>query len=1831
MRNEKRNFNIRRRAKETLAMFLSILLVFSVVLVPIKADADEYDLDSLDIGSWVMGDDTVNGNEAFCRIIYTVEKELGDGIYVIEPVNSGDSKGEDEIYYQYGEFVFPEFAGTPKLIGDKNLRAVYKLDSVNADDTTGGLQYKFVQYDGFRIRYLDEEEEVEAEDWSYFYGSGGVYFAEKTAPEKTDYIGWATSSSYIDMNNSEGFFVLGGNPIRESDLEEVVKYLDLGVLDLYPIPEKLDTKNDWDIEVTGYTLGPDGSVPDGGPGVRVAMGDTRDSDYEFVILENYEDPSDTSWHGTSDPTIPGKYKAVLTVGETETVINSDGQIESRGYEGFTLDSEPFIVSMIADGEIIPAENLEYNGAEQALVDVDADYEDSVVFSDAEDGTYSSAKPTGKNADTYTFWWKVLGDGVYQMDSEPKSETVTIAPKEITGIAWSEEEFVYNGEGQHPTATVNGVVSGDSCEALYTIEGRSAVDGVAKNAGSYTIGVTGLTNDNYALPSGETYTKNFTIEKADVEDIVWPDANDLTYNGNNQALVSGGDAGDGTFVYRLSETGEYSETVPTGKTAEAYVVRVKVSGDENHLDSDEEEISVTIAPKTVGLEWDDAELSYTGEEQCISASLTGVVTGDVCTVTIEGGGTDAGTYTAEATALSNSNYELPAENTRDFHINPAEITIATDPAAKPLTYDGTEQELVTAGVSSSEFGKIRYRLTDEDGQALTEYSYDIPVGKNAGTYHVGYDLVSLDDNHSCAVTGVVDVTIEKVDITPAVRIGNWTYGQEPNTPVLTGNTGNGTVSYSYKLKTAGEDAYTAGLPSSTLTAGEYTLKAVIGETDNYNAGEATADFTVEKADISPSIAFSGFTYGETPDEPVVTGNTGNGAVTYSYRKKSDLETESVAGLPGSTTAAGDYTLTATIAETDNYPSATAEVDFTIAKADFDSQVSITGWKYGETPSTPVITDNISGGAETIEYKASDAADSTYDTEVPTEAGDYKVRATIAETDNYNASVSYADFSISKEEISPSVTMADWVYGTTASDPVVSGNTGNGTETFRYKAASDTTYSDRKPSDAGQYTVKVEIAETDNYEGASATAEFEITRADITPSVSITGWTYGDAPATPTVFDNLGDGEVTYAYRLIGGEDTDYVSGLPTSTTNAGDYVLRATIAESDNYNGAEATAEFTVAKADCSISETSESLIYNGSGQKLIGGLSVIGGTPMFALGQQEEGEMIEPSSDAYSSEIPVKTDAGEYYVWLRVDGDQNHNDVTPSVRTVTIAKASNSLTVPKKVTLTYNGKMQPLVSGVKADFGSVYYGLEKSGNYSDSVPEGKDAKSYTVWCRVIGGGNYEDVEPVSVEVEIQKKTVGLKWSDLTFKYDGKKHVPTLTLTGVADGDTCRVTVEGETSEVGTHTAKAVKLSNSNYELPSSATVKFTIGSSLPTIKTAPAAKELTENGNYQELVTAGEVENGTLLYSLSEKDGYSTEIPKGKDAGTYTVWYKVNGNTIDGKQVYDNIAPASVSVTIAKKPDEKKEDNTVTVKPGSVSISVNNAIYGGNTPTPVVSSSTNDASKAVISYKPAGAPDSAFTGAMPTEVGTYVAVVSLPENNEYSGCSASCTFSISYMPVPEGAYTISGTIGAGGWYTSEVTLVPATGYQISVKNRQNFTNQAITLSEEDAGSSFFIRNAATGEQSAAIQIAALRIDVLKPQIHDMEEGGTYFTDEKGVLKGSASDKNLDQVRVDGNIIKTETDGNGNVTFDLPSGKRKQKVKVTVVDKAGNEVSMDIITAPEWMKTGVIREGDLFLEADTEYKTPTGSSTWTKEGDDTTYMPGISFYSEEGDATFHENK
>ena len=112
-----------------------------------------------------------------------------------------------------------------------------------------------------------------------------------------------------------------------------------------------------------------------------------------------------------------------------------------------------------------------------------------------------------------------------------------------------------------------------------------------------------------------------------------------------------------------------------------------------------------------------------------------------------------------------------------------------------------------------------------------------------------------------------------------------------------------------------------------------------------------------------------------------------------------------------------------------------------------------------------------------------------------------------------------------------------------------------------------------------------------------------------------------------------------------------------------------------------------------------------------------------------------------------------------------------------------------------------------------------------------------------------------------------------------------------------------TGSVGTVT---VVIKSTNYE-DITLTVNVNATNKLVPTVTAPTVNTLTYNGAEQALVTAGKTTGGAMLYRLGDSE-WSEQIPTAKNAGEYTVWYKVQGNA-----EYADVAEQNVTVTVAKK------------------------------------------------------------------------------------------------------------------------------------------------------------------------------------------------------------------------------------------------------------------------------------------------------------------------------
>lgn len=257
-------------------------------------------------------------------------------------------------------------------------------------------------------------------------------------------------------------------------------------------------------------------------------------------------------------------------------------------------------------------------------------------------------------------------------------------------------------------------------------------------------------------------------------------------------------------------------------------------------------------------------------------------------------------------------------------------------------------------------------------------------------------------------------------------------------------------------------------------------------------------------------------------------------------------------------------------------------------------------------------------------------------------------------------------------------------------------------------------------------------------------------------------------------------------------------------------------------------------------------------------------------------------------------DVNEYDVQLTLKDPTNYRWEDGTIDTTVkfnITQATPVVTKPTTKPLTYNGSEQELVNAASTNGGTVKYSLDNK-NWSTSIPTGKEAKEYTVYYKVEGNKNFKDVDVQEITNKINPRTIDLNWNkELT--YNGKEQLPTATVSNLADGDECEVSVTGANRNAGTYEATATKVSNQNYKLPENVTTSYTIKPKDITVTITP------NGGTYGEKITGAtaklnDVENGdhpevTLTYTGTGYDGTTvngTEVPS--HAGKYTVTVSIN-------------------------------------------------------------------------------------------------------------------------------------------------------------------------------------------------------------------------------------------------------------------------------------------------------------------------------------------------------
>ena len=568
------------------------------------------------------------------------------------------------------------------------------------------------------------------------------------------------------------------------------------------------------------------------------------------------------------------------------------------------------------------------------------------------------------------------------------------------------------------------------------------------------------------------------------------------------------------------------------------------------------------------------------------------------------------------------------------------------------------------------------------------------------------------------------------------------------------------------------------------------------------------------------------------------------------------------------------------------------------------------------------------------------------------------------DNYAVSVTFGTLTVSAREAKYTVTLTgnSEEYQYDGAEKTVTGYTIDGASGETFTAENDRVYTIEGMSamtsgtDAGTYAVNVTgtpaIKDSD---GNDVTNEFAVSveagaltiaKRNVTLTSATDSKTYDGAALTNDTVTVGGDGWAS-------GEGAEYsVTGsrtLPGTADNAFTYTLNDGT-KADNYDITTVSGKLTVTdrtgegdEGDAPGNRKYEITIIANSGEFLYDGAehSVSGFTE--ALNYTFAGKDYAVSGVTASA---ARTDAGETVVAVAgtpIVTDSAGNDLTEQFIVNTV---SGRLTVNRRsVTLTsatdsktYDGAA---LTNDTVTIGGDGFADGEGATYSVTGSRTLPGTADNAFTYTLNDGtkadNY-DITTVSGKLTVTDRTgegdegdaPGNRKYEITiiansgeFLYDGAEHSVSgfKTLVYTLDGVTYTVSgLEAEATGVdaGTYPVRvsgsAVVRDSEGHDLTAQFTVNTTDGTltilssaETVTIVTAPTAKTLVYTGEAQELVNPGNAVGGVMLYALTENGSYGVSVPTGMNAGDYTIWYRV-----DGDSDHEGVAPQSVPVTIRK-------------------------------------------------------------------------------------------------------------------------------------------------------------------------------------------------------------------------------------------------------------------------------------------------------------------------------
>lgn len=543
-------------------------------------------------------------------------------------------------------------------------------------------------------------------------------------------------------------------------------------------------------------------------------------------------------------------------------------------------------------------------------------------------------------------------------------------------------------------------------------------------------------------------------------------------------------------------------------------------------------------------------------------------------------------------------------------------ITTPPAANSLTYNGSNQELVTSGSASN--GTMKYRIGDTGS-----YETSIPAAKDANTYSVYYMAAGSDGYEDFVASEPIEVTINKQSITVSgIIASNKTYDGTPTATLvytgatLTGNfdgenlTISATGTFDNKNVGIGKTVTISDLTLGGTAVGNYELAASGQQTST------TADITVKDITASGTIAASNKVYNGTTTAVfdysgvTLTGKVDGDDLSYTAtgafadKNVGTGKTVTISGWTLSGNDVGNYNLVSSSIST------TTTADITAAEITVNGITAENKVYNGNTTATLVCTNATFMG---------------------------KVEGDVL---SVTATGAFADAYVGTEK---TVTISGWTLGGADSGNYTLAGSGQQTETtadITAKAVTITAndaskdYDGTPLTEAGFTTSALEEGDTHTF-SIVMTAESTITNIGTTPNVIATvdgvavttgvetavgnylvttvdgtltivgsnnihitltmnGWTYGDNTKNPSITitpSEANNATKTFYYKVKDADDATYTTTQPTKTSNAGTYTVKVVVEPYESYNGGEATTDFTISKATLTITAQAKSKDY----------------------------------------------------------------------------------------------------------------------------------------------------------------------------------------------------------------------------------------------------------------------------------------------------------------------------------------------------------------------------------------------------------------------------------------------------------------------------------------------------------------------------------------------------------------------------------------------------------------------------------------------------------------